>query len=88
MDYEQLLSSYRVLWSNRSLPIEQNALYTLEEAIKKDILDEMTHPRLRKSKEKKLIAAIKRIIQSSLTEHEKLELIHIHMMIYERLMNE
>jgi len=88
MDYEQLLSSYRKLWVNRSLQIQNNALETLEQAIRKDILDEMTHPRLRKRKEDKLIASIKRIMQSNLSEHEKVELIHIHMDVYDRLIIE
>ncbi|MFD2680543.1 hypothetical protein [Bacillus seohaeanensis] len=74
-----LLNSYRSLWNNRQLGYtDSSAEAVLKEAIKRDLLDENSHPRIRKNKEEKYYLAIKRIIESSLHEKDKLQLIQLY----------
>jgi hypothetical protein len=74
-----LLNSYRSLWNNRQLDYTDSSAETvLKEAIKRDLLDENSHPRIRKNKEEKYYLAIKRIVESSLHEKDKLQLIQLY----------
>ncbi|HWO95619.1 MAG TPA: hypothetical protein VNM45_04655 [Bacillus sp. (in: firmicutes)] len=90
-DYVQLLDSYRKLWVNRSLQLkndegenksERDILY---EAIKKDLLDEMTHPRVRKPADVKLQWAVKRIEEADLEQASKDGLLSLYHSIYNNL---
>lgn len=75
----ELLEAYRSLWSNRSLPATENeAEEVLIDAIRRDLLDEMTHPRLRKSPYEKFSLAIKRIATSSLDAKQQYELVRLY----------
>ncbi|MCA1030294.1 hypothetical protein LCL95_04480 [Bacillus timonensis] len=83
---KELLHSYRQLWNNRLLTSsDENSWEILVNAISIDLKDELTHPRVRKSIHKKFSMAIKRISESNLPEKEKLELIHLHIVILEDL---
>lgn len=86
MNDNELLHAYRKLWSNRTLSVGSDEKKTLEEAIKKELFDEMTHPRVRKSPDKKLLDALKRIIAADISPEEKLELISKHMEMYEKIL--
>ncbi|MDQ0244072.1 hypothetical protein J2S09_001617 [Bacillus fengqiuensis] len=90
-DYVHLLNAYRKLWVNRSLQLksdedenkdEQNILY---EAIKKDLLDEMTHPRVRHPADVKLQWAVKRIEEADLDQTSKDGLLSLYYSIYNSL---
>ncbi|WP_110112344.1 hypothetical protein [Bacillus sp. CGMCC 1.16541] len=85
MTSSQLLHTYKQLWSNRSFANEHdsNSGDVLYQAIEKDLLDEMTHPRVRKPPHIKYQWAIKRILDSTLTSDEKLALIEEYTNIYE-----
>jgi hypothetical protein len=87
--FSVLLEAYRSLWKNRSLTTEklneQESRSLLYETIAKELRDEMSHPRTRQSPEIKFYYAIKRIINSNLSEQEKLSLIHIHINVMEQL---
>jgi hypothetical protein len=87
--FSALLEAYRSLWKNRSLTTEklneQESQLLLYETIAKELRDEMSHPRTRQSPEIKFYYAIKRIINSNLSEHEKLSLIHIHISVMEKI---
>ncbi|WP_273124809.1 hypothetical protein ACNRWW_11945 [Metabacillus sp. HB246100] len=85
MNVNELLKAYRTLWNNRMLPVEQSEYQTLEAAIKKELLDEMTHPRVRKSTEEKLELSIKRIEESSLPKETKEALCKLHVHIKEKV---
>ncbi|MBM7703302.1 hypothetical protein [Metabacillus iocasae] len=87
MNSDQLLHCYKQLWSSRSFASEQsdNSKEVLLQAIKKDLLDEMTHPRVRKTAHVKYHWAIKRILTSSLETNEKLALIEQYTNVYEEL---
>jgi hypothetical protein len=82
----ELLDAYRSLWSNRSLPATENeAEDVLLDAIRRDLLDEMTHPRLRKSPYEKFSLAITRIATSSLHAKQKYELVRLYVQQLENL---
>ncbi|MBB5355852.1 hypothetical protein HNR43_001830 [Anoxybacillus mongoliensis] len=82
----ELLEAYRSLWSNRSLPATENeAEKVLIDAIRRDLLDEMTHPRLRKSPYEKFSWAIKRIASSSLDAKQQYELVRLYVQQLENL---
>ncbi|CUA79443.1 MULTISPECIES: hypothetical protein [Anoxybacillus] len=82
----ELLEAYRSLWSNRSLPATENeAEEVLIDAIRRDLLDEMTHPRLRKSPYEKFSLAIKRIASSSLDAKQQYELVRLYVQQLENL---
>ncbi|NUK32100.1 hypothetical protein HT574_19180 [Parageobacillus sp. VR-IP] len=87
--FSSLLETYRHLWMNRSLTTEalneQESKTLLYETIGKELRDEMTHPRTRQSAEVKFYYAVKRIMNSDLSDHEKLSLIHIYINVMEQL---
>lgn len=86
MNSKDLLQSYRSLWKNRALATsEENPDIVLMIAIEKELRDENAHPRVRKDKQKKLIAAIKRINDSSLSSDMKVALIDIHFEIFDTI---
>jgi hypothetical protein len=86
---EKLLESYKELWSNRSLSHPSRPEYQLlEEAIRIELKDELTHPRTRKSPSEKYFLAIKRICGSPLKETEKLELIQQFNFVMDQLLVE
>jgi len=80
MNYINLLERYRELWSNRNLSAtnQDSAKEVLEETIRKDINDEMTHPRVRKDPSIKFYWAIKRIEESDMDMHFKMALIQFY----------
>jgi RNase P protein component len=72
--YKELLEVYRSQWNHRLLLLDdQSEEIVLKEAIKRELLDELSHPRIRTSISKKYELAIKRIIHASLiTDSNKL----------------
>jgi hypothetical protein len=77
-DYEKLLNEYRKLWNNRKLEEDHNAEMILKEAISRELKDENSHPRVRKTIYEKFYLAVKRITQSDLDETSKNALIQMH----------
>lgn len=73
----RLLELYKVLWNNRSLEYieayDQKEL--LQQAIRRELKDELTHPRTRKQPLEKFYLAVKRIVESKLTQTEQVILI-------------
>lgn len=84
----ELLEAYKSLWSNRALPMDENPALTLKNAVEKELNDEMTHPRLRKTPHQKFSLSVKRIVTSSLDDNQKIQLIEYHLHILEELENE
>ena len=79
MDFGVLLNAYRSIWNNRLL--RNNDLsdeYILKDAIKRELLDENSHPRIRKSKEEKMYLALKRIVESNVMAEDQFHLIKLH----------
>ncbi|TYS64515.1 hypothetical protein FZC76_18310 [Sutcliffiella horikoshii] len=73
----ELLESYRLLWNNRSLESIDgcNEKELVQQAIRRELRDELTHPRTRKQPIEKYYLAVKRIIESKLNESKQLLLI-------------
>nr|WP_249310336.1 hypothetical protein [Bacillus sp. FJAT-49736] len=76
--------SYRSTWNNRLLRDDsKTAEEILKDAIKNELLDENTHPRLRKRKEEKFYYAIKRISDSPISDTAKAKLIGYYLIMME-----
>lgn len=83
--YSYLLEQYRSLWNNRTLSLEESSENTLIEAIKRELLDEKTHPRIRRGIHEKFYFAVKRINESSLSDTDKENLITLYVKVVEQL---
>lgn len=84
MKYTDLLKAYLSIWNNRSILInEESAENALMELINRELNDENTHPRLRKSKATKFHLAIKRVSESNLNDRDKLALIRFYLELME-----
>lgn len=66
-----MIDSYRKLWAHRAAAEKIATQQDLEKNILIELNDELTHPRVRKSKEQKLELALARIEGSDLSESEK-----------------
>lgn len=85
MDFDVMLEEYRSLWNNRALTVEGNSQTTLLDAIERELLDENSHPRIRKGIYEKLYLATKRISESTLSNEVKLSLLSLHLQVVEQL---
>lgn len=86
VSFDELLEEYRQIWNNRILETEgKGSEVTLVEAIKRELQDENSHPRIRKNKYEKYYSAIKRVINSTTSLEAKLLLIKIHNEVMEEL---
>lgn len=71
---KSLIEAYQTLFPFRGATQTISSLNDLESIIKTELLDELTHPRVRKNSSEKLQLAFLRIDESSLAEHEKTSL--------------
>jgi hypothetical protein len=85
VDYVELLAVYRSIWNNRLLEAPDSAMEILKEAIKRELLDENSHPRIRKNKFEKYYSAINRVVQSTISHDTKVQLIQLHTQVMEEL---
>ena len=69
-----MIGSYRKLWPQRTAAEQITTQEELEKYILIELNDELTHPRVRKTRQQKLELALARIEQSDLTASEKNEL--------------
>jgi hypothetical protein len=84
--YHSLLEDYRTIWKNRLLHTGNKAAeIILKEAIRRELLDENSHPRVRKPVNAKYVSSSKRIIESDLSPDSKIELLRIHIEMIEGL---
>ncbi len=89
MNFDVLLEHYRSIWNNRLLAEEgKGSQEVLTEAIKRELLDENSHPRIRKGMYEKYFSAINRILKSSIAPEAKLLLIELHNHLMERTLRE
>jgi CRISPR/Cas system CMR-associated protein Cmr3 (group 5 of RAMP superfamily) len=83
--FDQLLQDYRLIWNNRLLHTEGlESEQILKEAIKREINDENSHPRIRRNKYEKFYLSTKRIIEAQIPSQSKLDLI----ILYKNMMEE
>jgi hypothetical protein len=84
--YEVLLKEYSSVWKNRNLYDEnQSPEQILKEAIKRELLDQNSHPRVRKPISEKYISASKRILESGLSSESKVKLLDLHIQMIDQL---
>ena len=76
--YDKLLCAFQQLWNNRPIVNQGNAYSTIRQIILTDLKDELAHPRTRSTPQTKFYLAIKRIIHSSLSNEEKLQIIELY----------
>ncbi|MFS0823316.1 hypothetical protein [Bacillus sp. 1P02SD] len=80
VDYDRLLKAYQSLWMNRRLwQKDLSSEVILRATIQRDLYDELTHPRLRKTPYEKFFMASKRIFDSSLPIEDKLHIQHVYL---------
>lgn len=88
-NFDELLAEYRRIWNNRLLATsDRSSEDTLKEAVKRELLDENSHPRIRKNKFEKYYTAINRITQSTISSEAKVALIHLHNGVMEQIIKE
>lgn len=84
--FDQLLQDYRSIWNNRLLHAEElESEQILQEAIKREINDENSHPRIRRTKYEKYFMATQRILDANIPNDSKLTLIDMHKTILEKI---
>ncbi|WP_342431952.1 hypothetical protein [Neobacillus sp. FSL H8-0543] len=89
VDYAELLAEYRRIWNNRQLETAgRDNEAVLKETIKRELLDEYSHPRIRKNRYEKFYAAVNRVVQSVITSEAKIRLIHVHTQVMDELNKE
>lgn len=63
VSFDHLLEEYRLIWNHRLLDtMGKSSKDTLLEAIKRELLDENSHPRIRKSKFEKYFLPLKELV--------------------------
>ena len=88
-NYDALLVEYRSIWNNRLLAeSEKNSEEIVKEAIKRELLDENSHPRIRKSRFEKYYSSVKRVMESTIASEAKFLLIELYIQIMEELSEE
>jgi hypothetical protein len=89
INYDAALKEYRLLWINRLLATtDGNSEQTLKDAIQRELLDENSHPRIRKNRYEKYYSAVHRIVRSEIPNEAKLQLLKVHNQIMENLNEE
>jgi hypothetical protein len=85
MNNGELVQSYLKLWNNRKSPTEVNQVNWLKQQVKQELLDENSHPRIRKTVPEKFLLCTNRIQESSLTENEKKTLVSLYREVMDQL---
>lgn len=73
-----MIEAYQKLWLNRAGTGSISSQEELEQKILIELNDELTHPRVRKSKQEKLELALERIQESELSDQEKKSLAELY----------
>jgi hypothetical protein len=73
-----VIEAYRKLWPSRSGTGSIGSIEELEQKIQIELNDELTHPRVRKSRQEKLDMALQRIAESDLSTAEQTELAQLY----------
>lgn len=79
---KELIQAYQTLFSNRQSALMIETTSQLESAIQIELLDELTHPRVRKSPEQKLKIAYERIDKSTVNPAVKQQLKELYDSVY------
>jgi hypothetical protein len=83
--YDELLVSFKSLWTNRRFYQFEDSLSLMKEVIKTDLLDELAHPRIRSTPHKKFYQAVKRMTQSNLSAEDQIQIMNLYIEEMEKL---
>lgn len=76
----RILLNYINLWNRRIHPSEEeDAGALLDQYLNRELSDELSHPRVRKTKYEKFFLGIKRVMASDLPDGEKAELVQAYL---------
>ncbi|WP_335871678.1 hypothetical protein [Bacillus sp. 2205SS5-2] len=79
----QLFTYYQQLWSNRTIPFDEGEeALALVKAIESELLDEATHPRVRKTPWEKYCRAYNRVLKSDLPNKAQVFLVFKYEDVY------
>jgi len=81
----EIIRGYQKLFSNRNSAKSLETIQQLESIIRIELLDELTHPRVRKNPQEKLKIATDRIECSELNPSTKQDLILLYKSVYENV---
>ena len=81
----EIIQAYQTLFPFRQASTSITTIEQLEEIIRIELLDELTHPRVRKTTVEKLQIAQERIENSSLSDNLKLNLKKLYMTVYKNV---
>lgn len=82
---KELLRGYQELFPNRQSANDLHTLDQLKDIIRIEMLDELTHPRVRKKPSEKLEIAKARIENSELNPKLKLEMTDIYISVFDNV---
>lgn len=89
VDGDLLLEEYRKIWKHRLLEKgERNSDEVLREAMQRELLDEYSHPRIRKNRYEKYYYAVKKLSDAAIQLEAKLQLIQKYNELMEKLAKE
>lgn len=81
----EIIQAYQTLFPFRQASSSIKKIEQLEGIIRMELLDELTHPRVRKTTVEKLQMAYERIENSSLSDNLKMELKKLYMTVYKNV---
>ena len=81
----EIIQAYQTLFPYRHTTVTFTTNEQLEEIIRVELLDELTHPRVRKTPAEKLQIAYDRIENSSLSDNLKMQLKQLYMTVYKNV---
>lgn len=81
----ELIQAYQTLFSHRQSVLELETTSQLESSIQIELLDELTHPRVRKSPKQKLDIAYERIEKSTVNPAIKQQLKELYSSVYNKV---
>jgi hypothetical protein len=86
MEDQHLLDIFLSLWNKREVKEGSHTpSTTVKEMMKSELLDEFSHPRVRKTKEEKYYLAVKRVVDSDLKAVDQIRLIRLYTDVMESL---
>jgi hypothetical protein len=86
MEDSCLLEAFLSLWNNREANEKsQSPIDTIKVMMKSELLDEFSHPRVRKTKEEKFYSAVKRVVESDLKIEDQIRLIKLYTSVFDSL---
>jgi hypothetical protein len=76
--YEELLHSFKLLWTNRKFDDSRDSETLMRLVILMDLKDELSHPRARSTPNQKYVLAVKRINQSTIPAKDQVQIIQLY----------